>query len=161
MRVERSTRSIDSVVSVRTPLCGGSTDGHVSTCTASLPTSHCAHRVHPLSPLLHIFSSCLFHRSGPPVHPELKFLSTSPPPFLCCLCCPMRAIVAAFLPLSPIGWLRPRPLRRCSRPPAWHCSRLTMASRKPSNDGLTKRVCIIGATCLYSGIGPRTTLVSV
>jgi len=32
---------------------------------------------------------------------------------------------------------------------------------KPSNDGLTKRVCFIGATCLYSLIGPRTTPLSM
>jgi len=33
--------------------------------------------------------------------------------------------------------------------------------RKPSNDGLTKRVCFISATCLYSLLGLRTTLLSM
>jgi len=32
----------------------------------------------------------------------------------------------------------------------------TMAKSKPSNDGLTKRVCFIGATYPFSLIGPRT-----
>jgi len=32
---------------------------------------------------------------------------------------------------------------------------------KPNNEGLTKRVSIIAATCLYSLIGPQTTVLSM